>query len=70
MKYILINDIPTKEINIDSDILSIDLLVLCSLTKSKTEAKRLTLQNGIKIDGEKEKYYVKDHHIPIISREL
>ena len=41
MKKILINDIPTKEINIDSDILSIDLLVLCSLTKSKTEAKKV-----------------------------
>ena len=55
MKKILINDIPTKEINIDNDILLIDLLVLCSLAKSKTEAKRLILQNGIKIDGEKEK---------------
>lgn len=56
MKKILINDIHTKEINIDSDILLVDLLVLCSLAKSKTEAKRLILQNGIKIYGEKKKY--------------
>ena len=55
MKKILINDIPTKEINIDSDILLVDLLVLCSLAKSKIEAKRLILQNGIKIYGEKKK---------------
>lgn len=65
---ILINDIPTKEINIDSDILLIDLLVLCSLAKSKTEAKRLILQNGIKIDGEKEKNI--DKIIKISNREI
>ena len=65
---ILINDIPTKEINIDNDILLIDLLVLCSLAKSKTEAKRLILQNGIKIDGEKEKNI--DKIIKISNREI
>ena len=68
MKKILINDIPTKEINIDNDILLIDLLVLCSLAKSKTEAKRLILQNGIKIDGEKEKNI--DKIIKISKREI
>ena len=45
---------PIKEIKASDNISLIDLLVLSEITQSKSEARRLIMQNGISINGKKE----------------
>ena len=51
------SNMPTTQLtenNVTQDGISIvDLLVLCKLATSKTEARRLILQGGIRVDGQK-----------------
>ncbi len=44
---------PSVDINIDNDINILDLLVLAMVAPSKSEARRLIIGNGIKINGER-----------------
>ncbi len=50
-------NMPTTELSVnqvlENGINLVDLLVVCNLAKSKTEARRLILQGGISVDGKK-----------------
>ena len=48
------DNMPIKEIKASDNISLIDLLVLSEITQSKSEARRLIMQNGISINGKKE----------------
>lgn len=48
------SDMPTTKITLDGELIQIlDLVVACGLAASKSEARRLVLQGGIAVDGEK-----------------
>ncbi len=52
-KGVASDNMPTIEVPLENEINIIDLLVLCNITESKSEAKRLVQGNGISINSEK-----------------